>query len=108
MRKTLLIIFTLLATPFAAWADVVQLPETAAAAPSAVPQKGHSMAAVSKQFGAPSTKHPAAGGDTRKHPPITRWDYPGYSVFFERGHVIDVVVPGQPAALHNVEELQKN
>jgi hypothetical protein len=25
------------------------------------------------------------------HPPITRWDYPAYSVFFEHDHVLHTV-----------------
>lgn len=108
MRKTLLIIPVLLATSLAAYADVVQVPEPAAPAASVLPQKGDSMATVSKRFGEPGKKHPPAGGDTRKHPPITRWDYAEFAVFFERGHVVDAVVPSQPAPVHHVEELKQN
>ena len=113
MRKTFLMIPALLAVAFAAQADVVQMPEAGATAPAAeapaqLPAKGSKMAAVSKQYGEPLRKHPAAGGDTRRHPPITRWDYAGFSVFFERGLVIDAVVPAEPAPVHNVEELKAN
>lgn len=56
-------------------------------APSAVgPTRGSSMSSVESKFGAPSTKHEAVG-----RPPITRWDYPGFSVFFEYDHVIHAV-----------------
>jgi hypothetical protein len=44
------------------------------------------MGQVEAKFGAPVTKHDAVGA-----PPITRWDYAGFSVFFERDRVIDAV-----------------
>jgi hypothetical protein len=57
--------------------------------PSATPQpaRGALMKTVEKQFGAPAEKHPTVG-----KPPITRWDYPTFSVFFEGDRVIDSVV----------------
>jgi hypothetical protein len=49
------------------------------------PSRGAStMTTVEKQFGAPATRHPTVG-----KPPITRWDYPNFSVFFEGDRVID-------------------
>ena len=56
--------------------------------PSATPQpaRGALMKTVEKQFGAPAEKHPTVG-----KPPITRWDYAGFSVFFEGDRVIDTV-----------------
>ena len=67
------------------------------------PRRGITMAEVEKQFGAPVTRHAAVGGGNPHQPPITRWDYNGYSVFFENDHVIDSVVtgsapPSEPAA----------
>jgi hypothetical protein len=67
------------------------------------PKRGISMAEVEKHFGAPVTRHPTVGGGGAHQPPITRWDYNGFSVFFERDRVIDSVVTGaapapQPAA----------
>jgi hypothetical protein len=44
------------------------------------------MKTVEKEFGAPATKHPTVG-----KPPITRWDYANFSVFFEGDRVIDTV-----------------
>jgi len=61
------------------------------------PKRGLTMSEVEKHFGAPVTRHPAAGGDTPRHPPITRWDYSGFSVFFEHDRVIDSVVTGGDA-----------
>jgi hypothetical protein len=56
--------------------------------PSNAPQpaRGALMKTVEKLFGAPAEKHPTVG-----KPPITRWDYPGFSVFFEGDRVIDTV-----------------
>lgn len=54
---------------------------------SALPRAGTSMAAVEAQYGAPESKRDAVGT-----PPITRWNYPAFIVFFEYDHVIDAVV----------------
>ena len=56
-----------------------------------VPKRGVTMDDVQKHFGAPVTRHPAVGGGSPHRPPITRWDYNGFSVFFERDRVIDSV-----------------
>ena len=53
------------------------------------PARGSLMKTVEKQFGAPTTRHPTVG-----KPPITRWDYPTFSVFFEGDRVIDTVATG--------------
>ena len=60
-----------------------------AAANTPQPARGSLMKTVEKQFGAPTTRHPTVG-----KPPITRWDYPTFSVFFEGDRVIDTVVTG--------------
>ena len=51
------------------------------------PARGSTMGDVEKRFGAPQTRHPTVG-----QPPITRWDYNGFCVVFERDRVIDSVV----------------
>jgi hypothetical protein len=58
------------------------------------PAKGMSMSAVEQRYGAPAQKHAAVGGGSAKQPPITRWDYAGFSVFFERDTVIHSVATG--------------
>jgi len=58
------------------------------------PKRGLTMDQVEKQFGAPATRHATVGGSSQAQPPITRWDYNGFSVFFERDRVIDSVVIG--------------
>lgn len=91
--------------------DIVMQPDAAsqqvvAAKPANVPGKGETMAQVVKRFGEPQTKHAPAGGDAPKHPPITRWDYAGFSVFFEHAHVVDTVVPGAPPQVYHTEQLK--
>jgi hypothetical protein len=51
------------------------------------PTRGSSMSVVETRFGAPMTKHAAVG-----NPPITRWDYPQFSVFFEHDKVLHAVI----------------
>jgi outer membrane protein assembly factor BamE (lipoprotein component of BamABCDE complex) len=53
------------------------------------PKRGSTMGEVEKHFGAPVTRHATVG-----KPPITRWDYGGFSVFFEHDRVIHAVVTG--------------
>ena len=74
-------------------------PQPVTAISASLPGKGESMQAVSRQFGEPRQRHAAAGGDSPQHPPITRWDYEGFSVFFENQHVIHAVRPDAPAPL---------
>ena len=50
------------------------------------PARGASMKVVEARFGAPANRHAAVG-----KPPITRWDYPGFSVYFEYEHVVHAV-----------------
>lgn len=66
-------------------ADVLTL-QANAARDIARPTRGMSMARVAERFGAPLEKYPAVG-----KPPITRWDYANFSVFFEYQHVVHAV-----------------
>ena len=50
------------------------------------PKSGTTMANVEKTFGMPAQVHAAVG-----QPPITRWDYPTFSVYFEHDRVIHAV-----------------
>jgi hypothetical protein len=102
--------FILLASllPAAARADAVQMPAggSAASAPASAPRKGLTMSQVVKQFGEPQTKHAAVGGGSAHQPPITRWDYNGFSVFFEHEHVVDSVVPGDRPEVKHEDQLK--
>ena len=50
------------------------------------PNRGANMARVQADFGTPSTQQTAIG-----EPPITRWDYPGFVVYFEHDVVLHAV-----------------
>ena len=54
-----------------------------------LPARGTNMKAVEARFGAPVQRHAAVG-----KPPITRWDYKGFSVYFEHDHVVHAVAHG--------------
>jgi hypothetical protein len=83
-----------------ALADTVVVDDQVQVRPSQVetPKRGLTMADVEKRFGAPATRHPAVGGGNPHRPPITRWDYSGFAVFFESDRVIDSVVTAAEAA----------
>jgi hypothetical protein len=50
------------------------------------PPRGTLMSTVEANFGEPRARHAAVG-----QPPITRWDYDGFTVYFEHSHVIHAV-----------------
>ena len=52
-----------------------------------VPKRGVSKAYVEKKFGTPTNVEGPVG-----EPPITKWVYNGYTVYFEYDHVIHAVV----------------
>jgi hypothetical protein len=59
------------------------------------PQPGMSMTAVESSFGAPAERRGPVGGAIAEQPPITRWDYPAFSVYFENDRVIHAVARKQ-------------
>ena len=72
----------------AARAETLVVNDEVVVADSSVPRpnKGQTMTAVEAKFGAPQTRHAAVG-----KPPITRWDYMNFVVFFEHDRVIHSV-----------------
>ena len=63
------------------------------------PKPGMSMTAVESTYGAPAQRHAAVGGANAQQPPITRWDYAAFSVYFEHDRVIHAVARhAQPPA----------
>lgn len=56
-------------------------------APIATPSHGRTMEQVETGFGTPSQKIPAVG-----EPPISRWVYPDFTVYFEDQFVIHTVI----------------
>jgi len=104
MKKTTILTwvsFTVFGLASLARADVLTMPEPgdAAAPPPApattvtettsktIPGRGMHMDQVEARFGAPKEKIPAVGD-----PPITRWVYDNYTVYFERDIVLDSVI----------------
>lgn len=77
-----------LAVSGSARADELQMapaPQTSAERPA----RGMSMEKVEATFGAPARRVSAVG-----EPPISRWEYPGFVVYFERNLVIHAVAIG--------------
>jgi hypothetical protein len=95
IRAVLALLSVCIATTVAL-ADTVVVDDKVAVRESSVPrpERGMVMSAVEQKFGAPATKHAAVGGASAHQPPITRWDYSGFSVFFERDRVIHSVATG--------------
>ena len=66
-----------------------------------MPRRGLTMAQVEKRFGTPERRLPVRGGGSRWQPPIHRWVYPGYIVYFEHKIVIHSVADA-PVGEHPV------
>lgn len=92
MRLVRLLIPALALSASLAGAQTLDVPAGEPAERPAAPARGSSMAAVEARFGTPTTRHSAVG-----QPPITRWDYPQFSVFFEHDKVIHAVLVQKPA-----------
>ncbi len=56
-----------------------------------LPRRGMSMAEVKREYGAPLKELPTRGGSSKHQPPIHRWEYSKYIVYFEYSHVIHSV-----------------
>ena len=88
MLRTIIACAAIIGAP-AALADTLLLDGIDAARASANlrPARGTSMERVEAQFGAPTTRVVPIGD-----PPIERWEYPGFVVYFEYQYVIHAVV----------------
>jgi hypothetical protein len=87
MHRPIFILAALALMTIPLHADTLLVKRSSEAQGGAYPKRGASKAQIAAQYGAPSTKHAPVG-----KPPITRWDYPAFSVYFEYDHVIDSVV----------------
>jgi hypothetical protein len=68
-------------------AETLQIGTTPVAGnPSALPMRGASMTEVENRYGAPERRLAAVG-----QPPISRWVYAGFVVYFEYSHVVHAV-----------------
>lgn len=68
-------------------AEVLLIDEVIASKSMDLPDNGLSMQAVESRWGAPQQRSAAVG-----EPPITRWEYSDYSVYFEHNVVITSVL----------------
>lgn len=68
-------------------ADTLDMEGMTPDAHSGRPTRGMTAASVESKFGAPQSKHAAVGD-----PPISRWEYQSFVVFFEYDRVIHAVV----------------
>jgi hypothetical protein len=82
--RTLLMAGLLMAGP--ALAETLSTATGDPAAAAERPNRGRTMAAVQSQYGEPTNRHAAVGD-----PPITRWDYPQFAVYFENDRVLHAV-----------------
>lgn len=80
-----------LATPLAS-ADTLLIQRATVAQKQDLPRRGASMAQVEARYGAPQQKFAPVGGGGPRTPPITRWQYETFSVYFENSHVVDAVL----------------
>lgn len=77
----------LLLTAGLANADVLIIDEVRQVERMELPKNGQNMSVVESRYGAPEQRHAAVGD-----PPITRWDYKDYSVYFEHDLVLYTVL----------------
>lgn len=68
-------------------ADVLLIEEVRQADRMELPSNGLKQAEVRARFGEPAATHAPVGD-----PPITRWDYDGWSVYFEHDLVLFTVL----------------
>lgn len=82
---------SLIALLFAAWgtasADTLEMSGASAATNDGRPSRGMTQASVESKYGSPSAVKAAVG-----EPPITRWEYTDFVVFFEHDKVIHAVL----------------
>jgi len=77
----------LLATMGAASADTLSMDGAAAVTNDGRPTRGMTQTSVESKYGSPSSAKAPVGD-----PPITRWEYTDFVVFFEHDRVIHAVL----------------
>ncbi|MBD8526296.1 hypothetical protein [Pseudomarimonas arenosa] len=75
-----------------AQADVLLIERVEARKDIELPKRGELKDQVERKFGKPTQIHAPVGGGSPQHPPITRWDYAEFSVYFEHNHVVSAVL----------------
>lgn len=82
-----LIVFACFAQPLAVFADVLLIEEVRQSDQMDLPANGMTTVDVRARFGDPVTVHQTVGD-----PPITRWEYDRWSVYFEYDLVLFTVL----------------
>jgi len=95
MTRTVLTLILLLAAPLIR-ADVLLIEQVRQVERMDVPENGQTQKEVEDRFGAPLARSEPVG-----QPPITRWDYEHWNVYFEYDRVLFTV-------LHKGEVIQKD
>ena len=93
IKVSLIVASVLLSATSIAQAEVISIADPRYDVPNSAegvirPVQGVSMTTVEQQYGQPEQKSAAVG-----EPPITRWTYNNFVVFFEHNLVIHSVVP---------------
>ncbi len=86
-RTSVFLLISVFGLAFTVQADVLLIDRVEAKAGIDVPQKSATMNQVRTQYGDPITERAAVG-----EPPITRWEYTDFIVYFEYQHVITTVL----------------
>jgi len=86
-RTTVILLMSTVGMVFSSQADVLLIDRVEAKAGTALPKKSATMNQVRSHFGDPMNERAAVG-----EPPITRWDYADFIVYFEHQHVITTVL----------------
>lgn len=92
--RALLLAVLLAALAQGARAETIRIPigaQGSEATAAGLPARGTTEAQVLAQYGDPAERHPPVG-----QPPIERWDYADFSVYFETGHVVHSVLRHRP------------
>lgn len=78
--------------PARANGDVLLIDRIQAEQGVTLPARGERMSAVRSHFGEPTREIAAVGGGSARTPPITRWVYPTFTVYFENEFVVNAVL----------------
>lgn len=86
-RSALLFLSLALISSGPSLADVLLIDSIQSSSAMQTPRQGLNMAAVRQQFGEPAQQVAAVG-----EPPISRWEYTGFTVYFENNLVLHSVI----------------
>lgn len=86
-KTTVFLLVSAFGLAFSVQANELLIERVEAKAASDIPQKAASMNQVRAQYGDPVIEHAAVG-----EPPITRWEYADFIVYFENQYVITSVL----------------